>query len=74
MFQLSLSGDVHDLWVAVVDIIKPPPTTEPSGKETKLLSTSFVETSAPPLPIKSVSSPPLPRNKEVIMFLEKMDS
>ena len=69
VFQLSLSGDIHDLWLAVVDIIKP------SDKETPEAKSTFVDSPAPPLPVKSgLSLNPLPQNKEVIMYLEKVDS
>ena len=78
VFQLSLSGDVHDLWIAVVDIVKPPSsTTEEMKKKPASEASSEVESFAPPLPVKSGVGPlpnPLPRNKEVIMYLEKVDS
>ena len=77
VFQLSLSGDVHDLWLAVVDIVQSPSTTEVETKKLTPDSTGSVESSVPPLPVKSGSGPPpnpLPRNKEVIMYLEKVDS
>ena len=76
VFQLSLSGDVHDLWLAVVDIVQPPSSTTEEMKK-KPASSSEVESFAQPLPVKSGLGPPpnpLPRNKEVIMYLEKVDS
>ena len=79
VFQLSLSGDVHDLWIAVVDIVKPPSsaTEETKKKPASSSDGSQVESFTPPLPVKSGLGPPpnpLPRNKEVIMYLEKVDS
>ena len=78
MFQLSLSGDVHDLWLAVLDIVKPADTTTSyvDTPNAKTASTTFVADSpAPSLPDKSgLPLILLPRNKEVIMYLEKVDS
>ena len=76
MFQISLSGDVdiNNLWLAVVDIsgLSTVSQAEPPKQETKTVSHST--DSAPPLKEKSVLPlNPLPRNKEVIMYLEKAD-
>ena len=69
VFQVSLSEDIHNLWLAVVDSEAATVQQETPESKTALTST------APQLPVKSGTFPPnpLPRNKEVVMFLEKAD-
>ena len=77
VFQVSLSEDIHHLWLAVVDS-KSQTSSSVTMETTGSKTAPTVDHSAPPLPVKSappvvVPPNPLPRNKEVIMYLEKID-
>ena len=80
VFQISLSGDVHNLWLAVVDSEgSSSPSSITDAPSTKTAPTAVVYSSpVPSLPLKLapvafVPPNPLPRNKEVSMYLEKLD-